>query len=294
MQPWWLDAVAEGQWDEAVVHRGGRLVARMPFYLTKKFGFRHMQMPPLTQHLGPWLQLSAQKYANRISEEIELMNELIAQLPRFDYFFQRFHYGITNWLPFYWAGFDQTTYYTYVLEELQDEQALWQGFRESTRRQIRKAQKIVQVRESEEVDEFLRLNRLTFRRQGKRLPYSESLVHRLDEACRERGARKILLAQDGAGRAHAALYLVWDSQSAYYLMGGADPDLRQSGASSLLMWEAIRFAATVTKKFDFEGSMVPGIERFFRSFGAVQKPYFKITKAGSLAGKLAKLWTVLR
>ena len=61
-------------------------------------------------------------------------------------------------------------------------------------------------------------------------------------------------------------------------MGGADPELRNSGATSLLMWEAIQFAATVTKKFDFEGSMIESVERFVRAFGARQIPYFQITR----------------
>lgn len=61
-------------------------------------------------------------------------------------------------------------------------------------------------------------------------------------------------------------------------MLGADPRYRSSGAASLTMWEAIKFAATVTKRFDFEGSMIEPIEQFFRSFGAVQKPYFTISK----------------
>lgn len=54
--------------------------------------------------------------------------------------------------------------------------------------------------------------------------------------------------------------------------------LRNSGATSLLMWEAIKFASTVSKKFDLEGSMLEPVERFFRGFGTVQKPYFTISK----------------
>ncbi len=59
-------------------------------------------------------------------------------------------------------------------------------------------------------------------------------------------------------------------------MSGSDPDLRSSGALSLLMHEAIQFAATVTQRFDFEGSMHEPIERFFRNFGATPKQYFQV------------------
>jgi hypothetical protein len=64
-------------------------------------------------------------------------------------------------------------------------------------------------------------------------------------------------------------------------MGGSDPELRNSGANSLCMWEAIKFASTVTKAFDFEGSMIESVERFFRAFGARQVPYFQISKINS-------------
>jgi hypothetical protein len=96
----------------------------------------------------------------------------------------------------------------------------------------------------------------------------------------------MLFAQDAQGRLHAAAYIVWDEQAAYYLMGGADPELRTSGATSLLMWEAIKFASTVTQTFDFEGSMIESIERFFRAFGAKQKRYFRVSKTNSLPLKM--------
>ena len=75
-----------------------------------------------------------------------------------------------------------------------------------------------------------------------------------------------------------AAIIFWNPDSAYYLMGGRNPKLRSSGATSLCMWEAIQFSASVTKSFDFEGSMNEPVERFFRAFGAVQTPYFSIKK----------------
>ena len=111
-----------------------------------------------------------------------------------------------------------------------------------------------------------------------KLPYSKDFVKRLDNLCEEHNARKIFFAQDENGITHAAIYIVWDENSAYYLMGSSDPDLRNSGANGFCMWEAIKHAAKVTKRFDFEGSMIEPIERLFRGFGAIQMPYFHITK----------------
>lgn len=277
-QPWWLDAVSPGQWGEVVVEKNAQIVTRLPYVLKKKYGLTILSQPPLTPALGPWVQESAGKYTKQLEKQKEIMNLLIDRLPKCDYFAQNFHYSITNWLPFYWRGFIATTLYTYVIENLNDIDLVWNNFRENIRREIRKAQKRVTVKTDMDVDRFLDINSLTFERQSKTLPYSRELVRRLDAACIERQARQIFFAEDAQGNVHAAIYIVWDENSAYYLMGGGDPQLRNSGATSLLMWEAIKFAATVTKKFDFEGSMIESVERFFRAFGARQIPYFRVTR----------------
>ena len=48
---------------------------------------------------------------------------------------------------------------------------------------------------------------------------------------------------------------------------------------TLVLWDAIHEAKNRGSKiFDFEGSMIPTIAEFFRSFGAVQTPYLKVWK----------------
>ena len=88
----------------------------------------------------------------------------------------------------------------------------------------------------------------------------------------------MFIARDSENRMHAAFYLVCDHLSAYYLMGGANPELRNSGAASLCLWEAIRFASPICSRFDFEASMIEPVKGFFRGFGARQVPYFQINK----------------
>jgi hypothetical protein len=54
------------------------------------------------------------------------------------------------------------------------------------------------------------------------------------------------------------------------------------------MWEAIKFASTVTESFDFEGSMIEPVERFFRAFGARQTSYHTVSHTPSHLFKLMK------
>ena len=89
----------------------------------------------------------------------------------------------------------------------------------------------------------------------------------------------MLIAKDEQGNIHAAMLLIWDNQAAYYLIGGADNRFRNSEAMSLLMWKSIKLASDKVDIFDFEGTMVESVERFFRGFGGVQTPYYQLVKA---------------
>jgi hypothetical protein len=281
---WWLDAAAgPDAWDVTMVRKGDHVLAAMPYVMRRRFGLKVLTQPALTQKLGPWIRPIEGKPSHRLATEKELMQALIDQLPVFDHFIQNWHYGRTNWLPFSWKGFQQSTRYTYVVTGITDTEQVWARMEDNVRNHCKKAVSRfkLEVRDDLPLDTFLELNRLTYRRQGLAVPYSDDFVRRLDEACAQRGCRRLLTAIDPEGRRHAGLYYVWDENSAYGLMAGADPALRNSGANSLCHWEAMKHAAQVTQQFDFAGSMLEPVERFFRGFGAIQLPYFKITKTPS-------------
>lgn len=288
-QPWWLEAVAPGQWAEIVIRKGEDVVLRFPYVLEKKNSFTFLTMPGTTQTLGPWIRPLEGKHSSRLSLQKELMNELISMLPPHDSFYQRFHYSITNWLPFYWKGFSQSTRYTYVIEDLSDTGRIWNEMKSNIRNKIRKAEKTgVKVVETDDIEQFLDLNEMTFKRQGIALPFSRDFARRIDSACAKRNARKIFITYGPDGRPQTGLFCVYDCNATYNLLQGGDPALRNSGANALAMWKSIQFAARVSKVYDFEGSMLEPIEEFFRSFGAVQTPYFEISKINSRSLKLRK------
>jgi Acetyltransferase (GNAT) domain len=281
-QPWWLDALAPGRWGEATIERNGRTVARLPYVVRGRGRWRMLTQPRLTQTLGPWIERSNAKPANALADEIELLTSLEAALPAADAFTQQFSPTMMNALPFYWAGYRLEVRYTYRLVGLGLEEALWAGLRGNIRGQIRKARKSVEVRDDLGLDRFHATWAKTFARQGLRPPLSLVELEHLDSACAARGARAILFAADEADRVHAVAYTVWDDHAAYYLLSGGDPDLRTSGAGSLLAWESIMRARALTDVFDFEGSMIKPVERFFRDFGGRQVAYLRVSRASPL------------
>ena len=286
-QPWWLDAVAPGSWSEVVIREGGIVIGRMPFGHARRLGVTVLGHPPLTQTLGPWVRVpSDASYAHGLTAEMDVMERLITALPRFDIFHQQFSHFVVNALPFHWAGFSTSIRYTYRIEDLTDLDAVLAGFRPNVRRHLRKAAGRLEVRDDLGLDRFLEVHASTFKRRGMAVPYDDSVVRHIDAASASRGCRRILFAQDSSGHVHAAQYIVWDKRATYGLMGGVDPDFTSSGAASVLMWEAIRHASTVSRAFDFEGSMVKSIERFVRQFGARQTPYLRVAKANVLGRAL--------
>lgn len=279
-QPWWLDTVASEKWNAITVEKGNEIRARLPIIEERKMGFSFCTMPPLTPRLGPWIKPQKGKYVNRLTNEKRYIEKLIEQLPDFDFFRQNFHPEQINWLPFHWDGYAQTTRYTYIIENIKDPDQVWDGIKGNIRREIRKASDIITIVEHDNAETLWDLHKMTFERQGEKPNQPKSMVEAVTQQVLKRECGMVLVAKDQESRPHAAILVVWDANSAYYLLGGADPELRNSGASSYLLWTAIKKLSQTTRKFDFEGSMIKPIERFFRGFGAKQVPYFQITKSG--------------
>jgi hypothetical protein len=295
LQDWWLDAVCgEHAWDVFLIEENGKPIAALPF-LKVNAGVKLMLQPPLTQHLGIWINYPPDiKYVKKLSIERDLITELINNIHEqgFLFFNQCFHHSFSNWLPFYWKGFRQTTYYTYVLEDISNLNQVWDGFSTKRRNQIRKAEKLVEVKETDDIKLFYALTRKTYIKQNIPVPYSFALLSKIDKACGQRIRRKILYAVDKDNHIHSAIYTVWDSHTTYYLMGGNDPQFSDSESMSLLVWRSIQESSQQERQFDFEGSMIEPIERFFSSFGPVQKPYFRIWNPSVLGQLIYFLYKV--
>jgi hypothetical protein len=286
-QPWWLEAVAPGAWGAVEVEEGGEVVGRLVFSQERRLGLRILTQPRLTHCCGPWIRPFGGKPGVRAAREDRVLERLMAALPPHDVFRQCFHYSVKRWLPFYWAGCRQATQFSYVLEDLSDPDRIWADFHQTVRTAIRKAQKHVTVEADGDVEALIDLNRATFRSQGLDLPYSANIVRRLDAACAARGQRMVLIARDSGGQPCSAVMLVWDDDSVYSVMGGTNETGRSIQADSLLVWEAIKIAPKIARRFDFSGSMIRGVERFARRFGGEPIPYSQIIGGQTMVGRLA-------
>jgi hypothetical protein len=274
---WWLKVVAPDARVFGYFDRG-RLVAGIPLFFKKRLGIKFCTMPILTQTWGVVIEPIEGKPVHQITRQTEILKIFARRLSGEQVFLQRFHPTIANFLPFYWLGFQQVSRVTYVIEYLCDLDRVWAEMRENQRREIRKAEKrgiVVERCDSEIV--ALNLAK-TYGRQGLQSPAKTHLLRLIHQAAQQNDAGECFAARDASGRVHAAAMLVWDRKRAYYLAGGGDPTLRASGATALLLWKMMQFSSGRSAVFDFEGSQIPAVERFFRAFGASQVWYHEISK----------------
>lgn len=276
---WWLEAVAPGQWDILKVESGGKVIANMPIVASTAFGLTLIRMPPLTYCLGPWLAENSVSNTKRFSNQIKRIDTLLDQVPNCHYFSQNLHYSIENSLPFKWRGYDTQVLHTYCIENLDNMDNVWSDFKGSTRTEIKKARNIVTIRSDLEIEVVWKLCSMSFDRTGRKPAYDFELLKRVDSACKANNACKTFFAEDSSGEILGAVYIVFDQNSAYYLMGGTHPSARGGGINQLLLHEAISYAATQTNRFDFFGCNIKSFEFFKRNFGGNLKTHYSIRRS---------------
>lgn len=268
-QPWWLETVAPGRWGEVVLNDSRQIIARLPYVQTKN----KLVMPPLTQTLGPWIHPDYRKRQignTQTSVQKEIIYELISKLPKHKSFDMIFDSSNEYILPYRWLGFTFSPTFSYRLQNLSNLDIVYNNFNKTVKKNIKSGQNKTTITTSGNFDDLYELLAITFSVQNRKFPHSQKQVEAIIEQSIKRNSGKILIAKDEAGNSHSGAFILYDERTCYYLLGGTDVRFRSSGAQSLVLWEAIQHAATVSKMFDFEGSMVEGIENFFRQFGGDQ------------------------
>ena len=280
---WWNEVVVEN-WEVAILNNGEETYAIMPYYVRKKGLWNLISNPHFTPYCGPFIKYpEGQKTTTRIAFEHRAYRELIDQLPSFSEYSQNFHLQFSNALPFQWSGFTETNRYTYLLSLEQYEKELRSGLRENNRKQIKKAEKTIEI--SETNDALLLQGILQQSIENK---IETSYFERMIAYVEKHNCGKVWKATEGEN-VHAVLLCISDKQSAYYLLGGNAQEFKNSGAMSLLTWNALlHFKQLGIKHFNFEGSSIEAVEKYFRGFGGELVSFKRLEKQNSKSLEVAK------
>ena len=280
-QPWWLDAVCiHGQWNACIArNKAGQTVGVMPYYLTRRRGLKAIIQPPHTAYSGPWVLPLEQQDAKRSTQyahEHKTLQILLEQLPRTTYFRQHFHPTCTNWLPFYWAGYRQTTRYTYRFNQVQQVEKEWKS---AIQKKIQRVEQDVQIVENVNFDFATDLMNQSLQRQGIQPKGASDALLCLYQVLQQRTQIVLLgLAESGTGRIVAAQALAFNQTEAPSSFSGQVIEPRLPYLNYRLLYESLRWCAQRGLQADLEGSMHAGVEQVFRSMGAERTPYFQVSR----------------
>lgn len=259
---------------------GGALRGGFCVWEQRTFGLRIWRNPPYTPAIGPFFEPRASNPAARTDEQRAVVEAMAEHLSGSAAAVTSLalSVGISDGLPFYWRGWKVVPHYTYRIDLTQSEEVLLAAMSAQQRNPINKARKDgVCVEETADAVDLRALVLKTFSRQDK--AFSPRVMNLVLNAYPP-GKNSACFISRHQGLPIAGAYIVHDDRTAYNLMTGYDDAHAHNGAGPLAMWHAILKAKAMgLKVFDFEGSVVPPIERYFRGFGGQLTPLFTVNKA---------------
>jgi len=276
---WWLDAVCGiDNWEVVLVFDKGKISGALPYSTSKKLSF-------LSQIINPKLSVYNNIYirfpdnpdikATKLqSLENIITGELISQIPETSFFRQLFNPKLTNALPFIWAGFQQTTKYTFRYPDLTDTNQIFKGIVYNTRHGMKKAKENISISKDDEFATLFQLNSQSYAAKNLALPYSEEFLKNIYQRLQKQNACDLHIAKDNkSGKNIAALLTAYDEKVAYAIVAGTNREGMNQSSLNCLYWQSVENAAKRVQIYDFEGSMNPKIEHIYRNFGATRTPY---------------------
>jgi hypothetical protein len=280
-QDWYLDAVCDSpeDWKVILVKNNNTITAAFPFrYTCSKLGLYTINNPLLTNRLGIWMANEERK-TNFSKEKFEnhVVSEVISKLPKYDSFRILFENRFKNWQAFYREDFTQTTYYSYVIYNDSSTEEIFKAIDHNKRRQIQRAQESMEIRYDIRGEEFYDFMEKTYQKRNRIIFYSRQFFLRLHEAVNRHHAGKIRSAVDKNGDINAVLLAVEDALRTYTIISAHDSE-KGYDALAYLFWDVISETINQGKTFDFEGSMIHDVARFYSAFNPVKEPYFIISK----------------
>jgi len=252
---WYLDLVSPG-WDALVLDD---FRAVMPLTWTKKMGFRLLLQPVLAQQLGIF---------SRDSLDTPLLEEFLDNIPaRFRYIdicLNKKNVDITG----KWDSFERHNY------EL-DLSVPEDSYNTNTRRNLQKGQSQDFDFRSISAGEYLYLkfHGIKDARPAVRWSYLENLFEGL-----LRLKKAEIFGLFRGDDLQAAAILGYAVSRTIYLNGCNSDAGKENRAMFVLMDKLISQLRGADRIFDFEGSNIPGVARFYEGFGGKRTIYQRIVK----------------
>ena len=267
-----------------------QLIGGYFFLKTKKYGVSFLKLPPYTPHCGLFFINDSQNTSainSQVKEIItEVCNHISAQKSTITVL--AFPHTVIDLQPFIWQKFKVIPNYTYQLNLQKTIDELKNNFDSKNRNAINKAIKdeviiLENTLSKQELFNFF-ISSLNTTNANIYTEELDNIFNVFSDAtnsfCQVATKNNELLG---------VVFCVFDKNVCYYLLGGINKQKGLQGVNNLLILKSIEKAKQLgCTTFDFEGSMLVGVEKFFRSFGGQLIPYYTVNKANILLELLLK------
>jgi hypothetical protein len=268
---WYLNLVAPG-WCALVEDE---YVQIMPVPVRVKYGLPYVPQPPYTQQLGI--------YGNAKINEQDVIRFLSALPTKFK--LSDLSLNASNPMP--GAGFNASLKMNLEVDLQKSWEEISKAYSENTRRNISKVQKSgLSVQRT--IDPSFLLYAKWSNRPTTLKRKQWRLSARIIQEALSRNAGEIWEVTGQDGEKLAAVFFLTNDIRKIYLVSASTPGGKEQGAMFGLVNEMIRVNAGRKLVLDFEGSSIPGIARFFKGFGAEERPFPHI-----MISRLPRLMSIL-
>jgi len=240
-------------------------------------------MPDFTHLLGPFVNSGDGKPQTRMMNRLSTVGSLIERLPPFDFFKQLIDpladegLAAVDGLAFQSHGFQVGYQYTFHLDCRADLKTLQAGMGSGVRKNIRRAEERFTIETIDDPDRFVTFYMENLSKTNRKSYISFDRFPVLFSECRARNCGLVLAAMQPTGVPVAMVFIVWDSDTMYYLLTTQAPDVKDNGSVSLLIWSAMQRAHDLGLTFDLDGVTTVGTARFLSGFGGAPRMRHVIT-----------------
>lgn len=252
---WYLDILTDSKWECWVY---GDYEVIMPVPLQFKFGVKFVLQPIYCQQLGVF-------YKEEISDE--LFKEFENKIHK--YRVRSYHFNEENTERYDPKGEKRVNH---VLDLEKSYHEISQNYNRNRRRKLREFPIGYKLNLSELTDDFIELYVNEYPHLAKK-----DWIERLRKIMNSAFERKIgyqLRIEDKESKLAASLFYIKTHKRLFQLGASRDKSNSDAGFFTIIIDHAIKyFSETSGFKFDFEGSMIPGVALFNESFGAEKKYY---------------------
>lgn len=258
-----------------------QLIGGFYFLKTRKYGFNFVKLPPYTPHCGLFFVSESKNKSSSNNFSKEVMNDICTYFneQKSSLTILAFPSDIIDLQPFIWDKYKVIPNYTYRIDLNKTIEDIKSNFDSKNRNVINKAikEEISVSENSISQEELYKFFKASLKSAGANV-YEEELKKIFLEFSNTSNSFALIAKKEE--KFYGAVFCVFDKNNCYYLLGGVDKNSGIQGINSLLIQKSIEKAKQLgCTTFDFEGSMLKGVEKFFRGFGPELIPYYTVNKA---------------